>query len=101
MLVSSVGTLLMETSDLQHYPGRLHQLYVVDLPVVLKWVVAGVKPALHPETRAKIHVCQLPSAEFPLPHSVLDFSTSTNQRSLPISHTTQALAKVCLHTKPA
>ena len=67
----------------QHYPGRLHQLYVVDLPVVLKWVVAAVKPVLHPETRAKIHVCQPHGADFPLPSSVLDFTSSAKQGSLP------------------
>ena len=68
---------------LQHYPGRLSQLYVVDLPVVLKWVVAAVKPVLHPETRAKIRVCQPHGADFPLPSSVLDFTCGSKQGSLP------------------
>ena len=81
----------------QHYPGRLQQLYVVDLPVVLKWVVAAVKPVLHPETRAKICVCQPPSANFPLPSSVLDFSASTNKGSLPAN--SQAPSQVVLSTE--
>lgn len=67
----------------EHYPARLHQLYLVDLPVVLKWVVAAVKPVLHSETKAKIQVCQLPSPLFPFPASILDFSTTHNRASLP------------------
>lgn len=68
---------------MQHYPARLHQLYLVDLPVVLKWVVAAVKPVLHVETRAKIQVCQLPSPLFPFPSSILDFTSPLKRISLP------------------
>ena len=68
---------------LQHYPARLHQLYLVDLPVVLKWVVAAVKPVLQAETRAKIQVCQLPSPSFPFPPSILDFTSTLKRISLP------------------
>jgi len=68
---------------MQHYPARLHQLYLVDLPVVLKWVVAAVKPVLHAETRAKIQVCQLPSPVFPFPSSILDFISPLKRISLP------------------
>jgi len=68
---------------MQHYPARLHQLYLVDLPVVLKWVVAAVKPVLHAETRAKIQVCQLPSPVFPFPSSILDFTSPLKRISLP------------------
>jgi len=67
---------------MQHYPARLHQLYLVDLPVVLKWVVAAVKPVLHVETRAKIQVCQLPSPVFPFPSSILDFTSPLKRVSL-------------------
>ncbi|DBA73543.1 TPA: hypothetical protein ACH3X2_009788, partial [Trebouxia sp. C0005] len=67
----------------QHYPARLHQLYLVDLPVVLKWVVAAVKPVLHAETRAKIQVCQLPSPVFPFPSTILDFTSPLKRISLP------------------
>ncbi len=55
----------------------------MDLPVVLKWVVAAVKPVLQVETRAKIQVCQLPSPLFPFPDSILDFTTQLKRVSLP------------------
>ncbi|DBA92828.1 TPA: hypothetical protein ACH3X1_003011 [Trebouxia sp. C0004] len=75
----------------QHYPARLHQLYLVDLPVVLKWVVAAVKPLLHMETRAKIQVCQLPTPVFPFPASILDFTSPLKRISLPsAAHTSGA-----------
>ena len=67
----------------QHYPARLHQLYLVDLPVVLKWVVSAVKPVLQPETWGRIQVCQLPSPLFPFPAALLDFSVSQKRVSLP------------------
>ncbi|KAL3148442.1 hypothetical protein ABBQ38_013893 [Trebouxia sp. C0009 RCD-2024] len=67
----------------QHYPARLHQLYLVDLPVVLKWVVSAVKPVLQPESWGKIQVCQLPSPLFPFPAALLDFSVSQKRVSLP------------------
>lgn len=68
---------------MQHYPARLHQLYLVDLPVVLKWVVSAVKPVLQPESWGKIQVCQLPSPLFPFPAALLDFSVSQKRVSLP------------------
>ncbi len=41
----------------QHYPGRLAQLFLVGLPPALGWVLAAVRPALHPATAAKIRQC--------------------------------------------
>ncbi|KAK9842597.1 hypothetical protein WJX81_008150 [Elliptochloris bilobata] len=41
----------------QHYPGRLHQLFLVGLPPSLGWVLAAVRPALHTATAAKIQQC--------------------------------------------
>ena len=38
---------------LQHYPSRLHRLYLVDVPTLLKWLASGVLQTLQPETRAK------------------------------------------------
>ena len=38
---------------LQHYPSRLHRLYLVDVPTLLKWLASGVLQILQPETRAK------------------------------------------------
>jgi len=37
-----------------HYPGRLNELVLYDLPVVLNWIVLGVKKILHPDTARKV-----------------------------------------------
>lgn len=37
-----------------HYPTRLHRLELHDLPVVLRYLVGGVKKLVQPETREKI-----------------------------------------------
>lgn len=39
-----------------HYPGRLNTLVLYDLPVVLNWIVLGVKKLVHPETASKFSV---------------------------------------------
>ncbi|DBA73545.1 TPA: hypothetical protein ACH3X2_009790 [Trebouxia sp. C0005] len=85
----------------QHYPARLHQLYLVDLPVVLKWVVAAVKPVLHAETRAKIQVCQLPSPVFPFPSTILDFTSPLKRISLPsAAHTSGGQSRCAASAQP-
>ena len=57
---------------LQHFPARLHQLYLVNTPRVLKWVVAVAKSGLPQETQAKIQLCQSDSDLLPFPASILD-----------------------------
>lgn len=37
-----------------HYPGRLHQLVLYDLPVVLNWIILGVKKLVHEDTARKV-----------------------------------------------
>ena len=37
-----------------HYPGRLHQLTLLDLPRVLTWLVKGAKKLVHKETARKV-----------------------------------------------
>ncbi len=39
-----------------HYPGRLNTLVLYDLPIVLNWIVLGVKKLVHPETASKFSV---------------------------------------------
>ena len=39
-----------------HYPGRLNTLVLYDLPIVLNWIVLGVKKLVHPETASKFAV---------------------------------------------
>jgi hypothetical protein len=39
-----------------HYPGRLNTLVLHDLPILLNWVVIGVKKLVHPDTAKKIYV---------------------------------------------
>lgn len=39
-----------------HYPCRLHELVLIDLPAMLTWLVAGIKKLVHPETREKVRV---------------------------------------------
>ncbi|PRW60524.1 Sec14 cytosolic factor [Chlorella sorokiniana] len=49
-----------------HYPGRLHELVLLDLPVVLSWMVKGVKQLVHPDTRGKfrvVHAGQQPAVQ--------------------------------------
>lgn len=37
-----------------HYPGRLHELDLLDLPRVLQWLVKGAKKLVHKETAKKV-----------------------------------------------
>lgn len=37
-----------------HYPGRLHELSLLDLPRVLLWLVTGAKKLVHKETAKKV-----------------------------------------------
>ena len=37
-----------------HYPGRLHELDLMDLPKVLQWLVQGAKKLVHKETAKKV-----------------------------------------------
>jgi len=39
-----------------HYPGRLNTLVLYDLPIVLNWIILGVKKLVHPETASKFAV---------------------------------------------
>ena len=39
-----------------HYPGRLNTLVLHDLPLLLNWVVLGVKRLVHPDTAKKFVV---------------------------------------------
>ena len=55
----------------QHFPHRLHQLFLVDLPPQLRWVLATLKPLLHPQTKEKIHTISISDPALPLPASAL------------------------------
>ena len=56
---------------MQHFPHRLHQLFLVDLPSQLRWVLATLKPLLHPQTKEKIHTISISDPALPLPASAL------------------------------
>ena len=56
---------------MQHFPYRLHQLFLVDLPSQLRWVLATLKPLLHPQTKEKIHTISISDPALPLPASAL------------------------------
>jgi hypothetical protein len=38
----------------RHYPGRLHELTLVNLPLVLTWLLRGTKRLVHPDTARKL-----------------------------------------------
>ncbi len=40
----------------RHYPGRLHELVLLDLPIMLRGLVVAVKGIVHPSTRDKIQI---------------------------------------------
>lgn len=40
----------------RHYPGRLKEMALLDLPVMLSWLVGAVKKLVHPATRSKVKV---------------------------------------------
>ena len=50
----------------QHYPSRLHQLFFVEPPAVMKWPIQAAKPLLHAETGNKIQVCSLDDPALPV-----------------------------------
>lgn len=50
----------------QHYPSRLHQLFFVEPPAVMKWPIQAAKPLLHAETGNKIQVCGLEDPVLPI-----------------------------------
>lgn len=62
----------------QHYPARLHQLYILELPIILRWVLGAVKHLIHPSTAGRIRTCTASEACLPLPLSALDESVSTS-----------------------
>lgn len=39
----------------RHYPGRLHELTLLDLPRVLDWILRGATKIVHAETARKVH----------------------------------------------
>ena len=51
---------------MQHYPGRLHRLFLVGLPPTLHWMVDTVSQVLHPSTVPKLHVCDVDELSAPL-----------------------------------
>ena len=51
---------------MQHYPGRLHRLFLVGLPPTLHWMVDTVKQVLHPSTVPKLLVCDVDDLSAPL-----------------------------------
>ncbi|KAI3429848.1 hypothetical protein D9Q98_010160 [Chlorella vulgaris] len=68
----------------KHYPGRLHELVLLELPVMLGWMVKGVKKLVHPETRHKFRV--VPQGSQPAPTAEAcsaDGSSSISPGSVP------------------
>ncbi|CAL8462219.1 g1750 [Coccomyxa elongata] len=67
-------TLIKETALAlnQHYPGRLHRLWVVGLPASLAWVVDTIRPMLHPTTATNLRMCEADDSSVPLPPHVLN-----------------------------
>ena len=41
------------------YPFRLHQLYMVGLPLALRWAFRACIQFIHPDTRHKIRICRV------------------------------------------
>jgi hypothetical protein len=39
----------------RHFPGRLHELTLLDLPKVLTWILRGATKLVHSETANKVH----------------------------------------------
>eukprot|EP00887_Chlorella_sp_A99_P003089 scaffold9.g3089.t1 len=63
-----------------HYPDRLHRLYLLELPLLLRWVVAGVTPLLHPHTRAKLQLASISDPDLAITVAFL-----TKRRSTPVT----------------
>jgi hypothetical protein len=49
-----------------HYPARLHQLFFVEPPAVLRWPLQASLPLLHPQTGSKLRLCQLDDPSVPI-----------------------------------
>lgn len=41
----------------RYYPGRLHSLYLVDLPRMIRWPAKAIVALGHPATRQKVLLC--------------------------------------------
>lgn len=50
----------------QHYPSRLHQLFFVEPPAVMKWPIQAAKPLLHADTGNKISICSVSDPAVPI-----------------------------------
>ena len=70
----------MSACAVQHYPARLQQLFILELPIILRWVLGAVKHMIHPSTAARIRTCSAVENCLPLPLSVLDEHMSTSVR---------------------
>ena len=69
-----------DQARVQHYPARLHQLYILELPIILRWVLGAVKLLIHPSTAGRIRICTASEGCLPLPITALDESVSTSVR---------------------
>ena len=67
-----------DQARVQHYPARLHQLYILELPIILRWVLGAVKLLIHPSTAGRIRTCTAAEGCLPLPITALDESVSTS-----------------------
>ncbi|KAK9818202.1 hypothetical protein WJX72_008762 [[Myrmecia] bisecta] len=56
----------------QHFPARLHQLHLVELPLLVQKSLGLVLNIVHPTTRAKIRGCKLDDPLLPLAPSKLE-----------------------------
>jgi hypothetical protein len=62
--IMSIGARLATALE-QNYPGRLHKLYVLDLPISAQWFFNFVLRFVKPETRQKVIRCASTSPEVP------------------------------------
>ncbi|KAK9809766.1 hypothetical protein WJX73_004329 [Symbiochloris irregularis] len=56
----------------QHYPARLHQLFLVELPAQLRWVLGAIKHLIYASTSARILTVHADDTRCPLPRAALD-----------------------------
>jgi hypothetical protein len=45
---------------------RLHRLYLLELPLLLRWAVQAVLPLLHPITRDKVQLSTIEDPDLPV-----------------------------------
>lgn len=45
---------------------RLHRLYLLELPLLLRWAVQVVLPLLHPATRSKVVISSMADPDLPV-----------------------------------